>query len=144
MRKPNKPSARTELERIENALIESILQTSEEELRDELSAAGIDPDSEIANVRHVIEQATEESTSKRLGELRMELEAWRGRNLNVSRESLASAQKNLDLIRSGDKELDNKITLAARKGEGLSDSDLEGLLEDLVALEELDRTEDDE
>jgi hypothetical protein len=31
------------------------------------------------------------------------------------------------------------MMLAARKGEGLSDSDVEGLLDDLAALERLER-----
>jgi hypothetical protein len=41
-------------------------------------------------------------------------------------------------------ELRERMMLAARRGDGLSDQDLEGLLEDLAALEELERTQEDE
>jgi hypothetical protein len=36
------------------------------------------------------------------------------------------------------------MMMAARKGEGLSESDLEGLLDDLAELERLERGEGDE
>jgi hypothetical protein len=35
------------------------------------------------------------------------------------------------------------MMMAARKGEGLSDSDLEGLIEDMAELERLERDKDD-
>ena len=45
---------------------------------------------------------------------------------------------------SSNKELDKKMMLAARKGEGLSERDIEGLLADLAALKDLERGEEDE
>ena len=41
-------------------------------------------------------------------------------------------------IRARDPDLASRMMLAARKGEGLSDSDMDGLLEDLARLEGLD------
>jgi hypothetical protein len=58
--------------------------------------------------------------------------------------ALDAARAKLDRMRSGDRELDRKMMLAARKGEGLSDSDVKGLLEDLAALEQLQRGDEDE
>jgi hypothetical protein len=46
-------------------------------------------------------------------------------------------------IRARDPELASKMLMAARNGQGLSDSDMEGMLEDLAKLERLDG-EDDE
>ena len=44
-------------------------------------------------------------------------------------------------LRSSDSALDSKMTMAARKGEGLSERDLEGLIEDMAELERLEREE---
>ena len=49
-----------------------------------------------------------------------------------------AARARFEKIRSQDPELASKMLLAARKGEGLSERDMEGLLEDLAKLERLD------
>lgn len=138
-----KPTAREELERIEDALIGSILKTSGEELRKEIAATGIDPDSYITDVETTIAMAKAESTRKNLEKIRNELEAWRKRDVKESGATMDAARVKLDQMRSGDPDLNRKMMLAARNGEGLSESDLEGLLEDLTALEELDRVDED-
>ena len=50
----------------------------------------------------------------------------------------AAARARFEKIRSRDPELASKMMMAARNGEGLSDKDMEGLLEDLAKLERLD------
>ena len=141
---PKRPTARDELERIEDALLESLLNASGQELREEIAAAGIDPDSCIADVEATIAAARAECSRKRLEDARAELAAWRKRDAKTDATSIDAARLKLDRLRSGDKELDKKMMLAARKGEGLSDSDIEGLLADLAALEDLERGEEDE
>ena len=49
-----------------------------------------------------------------------------------------AARALFEKMRSRDPELASKMLLAARKGEGLSESDMEGLIEDLAKLERLD------
>lgn len=144
MTRSKKPTARDELERIEDALVDSLLSASKEELREEIAAAGLDPDSCIADVEATIAAARAEVTRRRLDGARAELAAWRQRDAKASAAALDAARQKLGRMRAGDQELDRKMMLAARKGEGLSDSDMEGLLEDFAALEELERGEEDE
>lgn len=139
-----KPTAREELERIEDGLLDSLLNASGDELREEIAAAGLDPDSCIADVEATIAAARAESARRRLDGARAELAAWRKRDAKANVAALDAARAKLDRMRAGDQELDRKMMLAARKGEGLSESDMEGLLEDLAALEELERGEEDE
>ena len=144
MSTPKKPTAREELERLEDALLESLLNAPGQELRDEIAAAGIDPDACIAEVDATITEARAACARKRLEEARAEFAAWRKRNARPDVTALDVARAKLDRIRSGDRQLNEKMMLAARKGEGLSESDIEALLEDLAALEKLEREDGNE
>lgn len=144
MSNSKKPTPREELERIEDALVDSILNASGDELREELVAAGIDPDSCIAEVDVTIAAAKAESARNRLTEARTELAAWRRRDPKVNAAALDAARAKFDRLRSGDQDLKQRMMLAARKGDGLSDSDMEALLKDLAALDELEGKQEDE
>lgn len=139
-----KPTPREELERIEDALLESILNASGDELQEELTAAGLDPESCIADVEATIAAAKADFARNRLKEAQHELAAWRQGNAKVNAAALEAARARLDRLRSGDLDSEQGIMLAARKGQGLSESDMDALLEDLAALEELERGEEDE
>lgn len=144
MSNSKKPTPREELERIEDALVDSILNASGDELREELAAAGLDPDSCIAEVDVTIAAAKAESARNRLTEARTELAAWRRRDPKVNAAALDAARAKFDRLRSGDQDLKQRMMLAARKGDGLSDSDMEALLKDLAALDELEGKQEDE
>lgn len=137
MSKSKEVPALMQLRRIEDALLESVLRASGEEIREELVASGIDPESCIAQVEGAISSAVAECAEARLKSARVDLEAWRARRVGFASEDFQSVQTKLDLMRSGNQDLDRKMTLAARKGEGLSEGDLQGLLEDLAELAEL-------
>lgn len=139
-----KPTAREELERIEDALVDSILNASGDELRAELSAAGVDPETCIAEVDATIAAAKAECARKRLNDARIELAAWRKSGAKANVTALDAARAKFERLRSGDQDLKQRLMLAARKGEGLSDSDMEALLEDLAALDELEGRKEDE
>lgn len=139
-----KPTPREELERIEDALVESILNASGDALRAELAAAGLDPESCIAEVDATIASAKVECARKRLSKARAELAAWRKSGAKANVTALDAARAKFERLRSGDWELSQKMMLAARKGEGLSDSDMMALLEDLAALEKLEGGNEDE
>ncbi|MDP3328958.1 hypothetical protein [Parvibaculum sp.] len=144
MRKSKKPTAREELERIEDALVESILIASGDALREELTAAGLDPDSCIAEVDATIAVAKAERARERLKQARTEVADWRKREPKANVTALDAARAKFEQLRSGDQGLKQRLMLAARKGEGLSDSDMEGLLEDIAALDELEGKKEDE
>ncbi|HNP37739.1 MAG TPA: hypothetical protein PKK10_18000 [Woeseiaceae bacterium] len=144
MSESDKPTAEEQLQRIEDALLESLLNASPEELREEISAAGGDPDALIADVEATIAAAKAACARQRLQDARAELAEWRDHKETADTESFAAARDKLQRVRSGDKASNEKMMLAARKEKGLSDSDFGGLLEDLVDLEKLEGTDEDE
>lgn len=144
MSKQKKPTASEEIESIEDALVDSILNASGQELRDEIAAAGIDPDACVAEVGAAIASAKAAFAKQRLDDARAELSAWRTHGRTADSAALAGASARLQRLRSGDRELDSKMLLAARKGAGMSDSDLEGLLEDMAELERMAREDSGE
>jgi len=139
-----KNNARQELENIEDALVQSILDTSDDELRSEIIESGGDPDACITSVEQCLDSARSKIGKERLDEARTKLTGWRGKSGNVTDIERARAQKKLQQVRGGDSDLDSKMMLAARKGEGLAECDLEGLLEDMAELERLEREDGDE
>lgn len=143
MTTPRKLASRDELANIEDALIETILNAGEEELRQEIIEAGGDPDQCIATVHAAIGRARADCARNALESARSELAAWRAKGTGAGGLDRVAARARLVQMRSGDPELASKMMLAARKGDGLSDRDLEGLLDDIADLERLDREDGD-
>ena len=139
-----KPTASEELEHIEDALVETLLNATGQELRDEMTAAGINPDACIAEAEAAISSARAESSRRRLEDARTALNAWRARSGSTGDTEREKAKARLQRLRSSDSALDLKMTMAARNGEGLSERDLEGLIEDMAELERLEREESGE
>lgn len=140
-----KPTAREELERIESALIESLMNCAEQDLREELAAAGDDPDARIAEIEAAIAQAKSECARRRMEGARAELAAWREKSQAAATGDKSEGVKaRFERMRSGTGDLDSKMMLAARKGEGLSERDLESLLDDIAELERLEHEKGDE
>jgi hypothetical protein len=139
-----KPTASEELEHIEDALVEILLNATGDELRAEITAAGMDPDAYIAQMESAIASARAECSRQRLEGARAALTAWRTKGRPPGDAEREAAQARLQRLRSGDRALDEKLMMAARKGEGLSDHDLEGLLEHLAELERQEREDGDE
>jgi hypothetical protein len=133
-----KNPAREQLDRIEDALIESILGASEAELREEMVERGEDPDKCLLRMEQIVAGAKVASGKRRMERAKSELQEWRtgqAKTLKFDREAIRAR---FEKMRSRDPELASKMLLAARKGEGLSESDVEGLIEDLAKLEWLD------
>jgi hypothetical protein len=138
-----KPTAREELERIEDALAESILQAAGRTVREEITAAGGDPDALIARIDAAIASARGKAARARLEGARGELAAWRAKGGSASAVEREAARARLQRLRSGDA-ANEGMMMAARKGEGLSEKDAEGLVEDLAELERLERSDSNE
>jgi hypothetical protein len=127
-----------QLDRIEDALIESILGASEAELREEMAERSEDPDKCLLRMEQIITGAKLASGKRRMERAKSELQEWRARQAKTPQFDREAARSRFEKIRSRDPELASKMLLAARKGEGLSERDMEGLLEDLAKLERLD------
>jgi hypothetical protein len=143
MNAPRKPTARTELDHIEDALVEAILNTTDEDLRAEIKAVGDEPGQLITAVDLALTRAQSECARVALQTARTELAAWRSNDKTRTLDR-DSARVRFEKMRSGDPALAAKMMMAARKGEGLSDRDLDGLLDDIAELERFEREEGEE
>lgn len=130
--------AADELRQIEDALIESILNCSESELREEMIARGEDPEKCVAEMDTLIAGAKTASAKRRFEQAKSELQNWRARDGKVVGFDREAARARLEKLRAKDPELSAKMMLAARKGKAISDDDMEGLLEDLARLERME------
>lgn len=133
-----KDPARDELDRIEDALVDAIMNSPEAELRDEIKARGENPDKIIASVDATISGAKAAGAKLRMERAKSELQAWRAGKGKIVAFDRATMKAKLDRMRARDPEFASKMMAAARNGEGLSESDLEGFLEDLARLERLE------
>lgn len=137
MKGSRKNPAREQLDRIEDALIESILGASEAELREGMAERGEDPDKCLLRMEQIIAGAKAACGKRRMARAKSELHEWRAGQPKTLKFDREAARARFEKIRSQDPELASKMLLAARKGEGLSERDMEGLLEDLAKLERL-------
>jgi hypothetical protein len=144
MTAPKKTDGRDEILRIEEALVRSLLEASTSELREEFAAAGQDPDKCIAEIDALIGRAKAASAKKRFDQAKAELAAWRSGESNVVGFDRDAARARFERIQARDPELASKMMVAARKGESLSERDMEGLLQDLAKLERLEREDGEE
>jgi hypothetical protein len=143
MSTPKKRTAYTELEAIEDAFVQSVLDADDQSLREEFTSAGLDPDNLIFEIGSAIERAKSLCAKQRLEAARAELAAFRSRSREVTSIEREAAHRQFEKARSGDREFASKLMMAARKGEGLSHSDLDSVIDDFAALHRLDN-EDEE
>jgi hypothetical protein len=133
-----KPTAHEELERIESALIDSLMNCAEQDLREELAAAGGDPDVCIAEIEAAIARAQSECVRRRMEAARAELAAWREKTKAATGDKSEGARARFERMRAGS-DISPKMMLAARNGKNLSERDLQSLLEDIAELERLEK-----
>jgi hypothetical protein len=144
MTAPKNTDAQNELLRIEEALVWSILDASESELREDMAAAGQYPDKCIAEFDALVDRAKAACAKQRLERAKADVAAWRLGNGGVTGFDREAALAKFEKIRARDPELASKMMMAARRGEGISDRDIEGFLEDLAKLDRLEGEEDKE
>lgn len=135
MSQQDKPT-RDELERLREELVSDLLAMSDAELLTEAQAEGIDPKAAGERGRNLLRKALETAGKARMRAAKRSLEAARMQNPPSSQGSF-----NVEHVReivmkaaANDPSLKQRLTLAARKDQGLSDNDLLGILEDLREL----------
>ena len=129
-----------ELRRIGDAIDESILNASSEELREELAAQGLDVAKVVAEMDAMTARAKAAGAKMRLEEAKRQLQSFKAGVSNVSPFDREVARRLLQKMKSGGSE-SSPVMMAARKGKGLSQSDEEGVLDDLAQLQALDDEE---
>ena len=89
----------------------------------------------------LFEETASEQGKARLAAARAAITAGRRRPAQRKRLDPAGARRRLQQAIAADPETAKKLTLAARKGEGLSDEDVYGMLEDFEELGVLPRSD---
>jgi hypothetical protein len=132
-----KPAPGSPLLNLDDAFLENILESPENDLRAELIEEGYSPQEVIARTRALLQAAEEEYASHRLKSAKRQFAAFReGGEKNVLPLDRDKQRARLAAMRSGAPATAGMM-MAARKGNGLSERDEEGLLDDLADLERL-------
>ncbi len=133
-----KRTYRDELEKLDDAIDESILAASSDELREELAALGLDPDALVAEMDAVTGRARIAGAKRGLEQAKRAVLAFKARPADVSSDDRDAVRRKLGEMRAGDGAKASDMMMAARKGKGLSDSDKQGILDDLARLARLE------
>ncbi|MET4363494.1 hypothetical protein ABIB06_004088 [Bradyrhizobium sp. LB8.2] len=140
----SKRTSQDELRKLDDAIDESILAASSEELREELAVMGMDPDAVVSEMDAVTARAKTAAAKKSLEQAKRAVLAFKARPTKSSPEDRDSSRRKLEAMRAGEATGAFDM-MAARKGKGLSDGDEQGMLDDLAqlaALEAEDRQEE--
>ena len=123
----------TKLSQLVGAFAESILAMSDDEVLAEVD------DERIARVQRIVTDVTSNVAKQALLKAKAEREAWAtARSSSVVSLSGSAARSQFDQLRRSDRDLDQRLTLAARKGKAPTDQDIEGLMDDWEDLKGLD------
>jgi hypothetical protein len=133
-----KVTGNEELRRITDALDESVLNASPEQLRQELASEGLEEAQVVAEMDAILAEAKKSCGKLRLEQAKEAVAAYSSQESNVSLVDRDRVRKKLDAVRSGAGENLDGVMMAARKGKKLSASDEEGALDDLAQLEALE------
>ena len=134
---------RDALNRLADALVEDILNASDEEVLAEAEEDGIDPGRLAGHLRDVFERAVADAGKQKLAAARQGAGNARRLRARVVRIDHADARRRFEAMIAEDPKLTEKLTLAARKGEGQSDRDIDSAVEDLTELGAFDEEDDD-
>ncbi len=140
---PKKSGKSSELAQLADAIVDSVMNLSEADLDAEMKDAGLDPAVETAKGRAAIAAGLKTFTKAEMEAAKAELQRHKtGQRLGHTQDELAAARSVFDRMKAGDSDLSSKMMMAARKGEGLSDKDIDGIAEDLADLEKLGRDQE--
>jgi hypothetical protein len=124
-------------ERLEDELIQSILDAPAHEIREFLAASGDDPDRAAADVQATIQKAIDACGQEQLRRAKAEFSAWKTQQSGTLFSPSGPRSSILTQVRSSSANI--PMLLAARKGKELTAVDEEGLEEDLEEAERLER-----
>ena len=127
------------LSELADALADDVMRLTDEELLQEVREDGGDPDEIARNLRASLLSGAALAGKDRLAKARASLNAARAqRETNVLALSFDQKRKVLQDFAANDGRLRERLTLAARKGAGASERELDDILSDLVALGAID------
>jgi hypothetical protein len=133
-----KITATEELRRIGEAFDDNILAALPEELREEFAAQGLDVVKVVAEMDAIHASAKLAGAKMRLERARDAVKTAKTQPTVVSSAERESVRAKLHDMRAGKGGNASDLMMAARKGDGLSESDEEGAVDDMAQLEALE------
>jgi hypothetical protein len=130
----NPEDAREALRRLADALADDILNAPDKQVLEDAAEVYGDIDKLAADMLRLFERTASEQGKARLAAARAAIAADHRRPARAIRLDPAEARRRLQQAIAADPETARKLTLAARKGEGLSDDDVYSMLEDFEEL----------
>ena len=127
-----------ELGKLDDEIDESILSATSEVLREELVAQGVDPEAVVSEMDAVTARAKSMAAKRTLQRAKEAVLVLKSNPAKVTSVERDAVRKKLDAMRSGDGTKVSDMMIAARKGEGLSENDEQGILDDLARLAALE------
>jgi hypothetical protein len=124
---------RTQLDRLREEMVTDAMQATDQEILEETRANGIDPAVAADRLRTLFRQAVAKKGKQLMQRARGEVHAGQQR---PAAKSLSIEKARALLLKAADNDpgLRQRLTLAARNGEALSDRDIQSLVEDLRTL----------
>jgi hypothetical protein len=132
-----KTDSKEELQRIDEAIDESILNASVADLREELTDQGEDAAQVVAEIDSAIARAKLSAAKRRFDQAKIDLQAFKKKG-NLVLLDKEAARTRLQMMRSSNSGNASDMMMAARKGKGPPESDEDGLLDDLAQLQALE------
>jgi len=126
------------LRRLLDELADDLMSLSDAELLAELATDGLDVDAEAAAARNAIAGGVAHAGQARLAAARTAVS--RDRKARVVRQPLRADRRDAVLARfaNDDPKLKSRLTMAARKGEVVSEKEMDAILDDLRELGAID------
>lgn len=135
-----KKNAREALRRLADELVQDILAASDQELLAEAAEDNEDPEKIAADMRRLFEEAENDVGKAQMAAARAAVDADQRRSAKILKLDPAEARRRLALALENNPD----TTLAARKGDDLSDDDVRAILEDLEELGIFPRSDDED
>lgn len=126
-----------QLDILTESLVTDIIELSDEEILSEAKERFANPETELDRLRKIIDAALIQANKKNLVEAQRQVNNYKTQlpQSNVINLPISEKRKVIESFTNRDPELKNKLTLAARKGEGIkTDNDVEGMYEDMAEL----------
>lgn len=135
-----KPDSKPDLFQFADALVDDLMALSDQELLNEVREDGIDPEALAMDLRDQIEARIAADNKARLARAREEMNAARAYRASSGVASLPLGRKQqiLGQFAANDGQLRQRLTMAARKGEGASEREVDDILRDLLDLGAID------
>lgn len=126
-----------QLDRLADSLVTDIIELSDEEILDDANEQFNNPKAEVDRLKSIINNALLQSAKAKLIYAKNSVTAYKHEAEKSNVIHLSNAEKHTIIKKytTKDPDLQQKLTLAARKGEGIqTENDIEGMFDDMVEL----------